>query len=414
MAALSCSKKTNRDTIILHWVTDNNPARLKQIRVFERLNPGIKVKLTIRGDRYDEIILTQLASGKPSFDLLDCYSPDELTSYIKRGALYDITDHLKKDGIDIDIFWEPIKNYILRDGRIYGIPCNAGNIVLWYNKKLFRQVGLDDIEKKLTWEELKGLAEKLTIRDPATGRITQFGFQYKWWWMEPILIWQSGGEYIDTNSRSIGFNNETFRKYFKMIHDMMFGKNRSIPDEDSLKSLQTEGSWAGGSLFPAGSVAMELDGRWRIAEYRKYKGLEYDYAPLPYIKGKTPYNIFTTRSTVIPKNSPNREAAYQFLKYMTTDAYHNTILNSGDGVPSVKSFIKKDSFLHPKFEDEKRNYIYVDEMKYARSYKTYEEIDYQKYFSEVFRQNMDWYMKDNAINIDELLLKINEGLQDYY
>ena len=61
-------------------------------------------------------------------------------------------------------------------GKTWGIPFQRSTIVLYYNKDMFKEAGLDPIAPPATWKEMREYAQKLTKRD-ASGNVTQWGVQ---------------------------------------------------------------------------------------------------------------------------------------------------------------------------------------------------------------------------------------------
>jgi sn-glycerol 3-phosphate transport system substrate-binding protein len=61
-------------------------------------------------------------------------------------------------------------------GKTWGIPFQRSTIVLYYNKEMFKDAGLDPNHPPATWKEMAEYAQKLTKRD-ASGKVTQWGVQ---------------------------------------------------------------------------------------------------------------------------------------------------------------------------------------------------------------------------------------------
>ncbi|MEQ1611387.1 MAG: ABC transporter substrate-binding protein, partial [Hyphomicrobiaceae bacterium] len=61
-------------------------------------------------------------------------------------------------------------------GKTWGIPFQRSTVVLYYNKDLFKEAGLDPEKPPTTWVQQLEFAQKLTKRD-AAGTTTQWGIQ---------------------------------------------------------------------------------------------------------------------------------------------------------------------------------------------------------------------------------------------
>ena len=77
-------------------------------------------------------------------------------------------------------------------GKTWGIPFQRSTIVLYYNKELFKEAGLDPNRPPATWKEMAEYAQKLTKRD-ASGKVTQWGVQipssgFPYWLFQALAI----------------------------------------------------------------------------------------------------------------------------------------------------------------------------------------------------------------------------------
>jgi sn-glycerol 3-phosphate transport system substrate-binding protein len=61
-------------------------------------------------------------------------------------------------------------------GKVWGVPFQRSTVVLYWNKELFKEAGLDPNKPPASWQEMLDYAHKLTKRD-ASGNTTQWGIQ---------------------------------------------------------------------------------------------------------------------------------------------------------------------------------------------------------------------------------------------
>jgi sn-glycerol 3-phosphate transport system substrate-binding protein len=77
-------------------------------------------------------------------------------------------------------------------GKTWGIPFQRSTIVLYYNKELFKEAGLDPNRPPQNWREQVEYAQKLTKRD-ASGNVTQWGIQipssgFPYWLFQALAV----------------------------------------------------------------------------------------------------------------------------------------------------------------------------------------------------------------------------------
>ncbi len=143
---------------------------------FERENPGIKVKPVYAGSYQDTIVkaLTAHKSGTPPTTAI-LLSTDMYT-LIDEDAIVPFEEIGGYDAAWVKSFYPAFMANSQTGGKTWGIPFQRSTIVLYWNKELFKEAGLDPEKAPASWKEMLEYAQKLTKRD-ASGNITQYGVQ---------------------------------------------------------------------------------------------------------------------------------------------------------------------------------------------------------------------------------------------
>jgi multiple sugar transport system substrate-binding protein len=68
---------------------------------------------------------------------------------------------------------QAVKNDVVIDNKIYGLPLSLENMALYYNKDLLDRAGVAEPPKN--WEDFQAAVKKLTKFDKTSGKILQFG-----------------------------------------------------------------------------------------------------------------------------------------------------------------------------------------------------------------------------------------------
>ena len=104
-----------------------------------------------------------------------------------------------------------IMGYYSVDDKLYSMPFNTSNPILYYNKTMFKAAGLDPNKPPRTFAEVKEYAAKLTKKD-ADGKVSQYGYSmaiYGWFFEQLLAV--SGGLYLDNgNGRNALATKATF------------------------------------------------------------------------------------------------------------------------------------------------------------------------------------------------------------
>ncbi|MCO5106063.1 MAG: ABC transporter substrate-binding protein [Burkholderiaceae bacterium] len=143
---------------------------------FEKENPGIKVKPVYAGTYQESIVkaLTAFKSGQPPH-LAVLLSTDMFT-LIDEDAIVPI-DGLAKSAEDrkwLGGFFDSFMMNSRTGGKTWGVPFQRSTIVLYWNKELFKEAGLDPDKGPANWDQMVEYAKKLTKTD-ASGNVTQWG-----------------------------------------------------------------------------------------------------------------------------------------------------------------------------------------------------------------------------------------------
>ncbi len=145
---------------------------------FEKDNPGIKVKPVYTGSYQDTIAktMTALRGGEPPHFAV-ILSTDMYTM-IDEEAVVPYEDMAKTDADKAWLtgFFPSFMENSQTGGKTWGIPFQRSTVVLYWNKELFKEAGLDPNQPPANWAELLDYAKKLTKKD-AGGNVTQWGIQ---------------------------------------------------------------------------------------------------------------------------------------------------------------------------------------------------------------------------------------------
>ena len=145
---------------------------------FEKENPGIKVKPVYSGTYQETLVkaITAHKAGTPPTTAI-LLSTDMYTLIDEEAiAPWDELAPTADDKKWIASFYPAFMANSRTGGKTWGIPFQRSTIVLYWNKELFKEAGLDPNKAPATWKEMLEYAQKLTKKD-ASGNVTQWGVQ---------------------------------------------------------------------------------------------------------------------------------------------------------------------------------------------------------------------------------------------
>ncbi|WP_085522961.1 ABC transporter substrate-binding protein [Tuberibacillus sp. Marseille-P3662] len=323
------------DTITLKMSAWGNPEELKVyqrgVDAFMEKNPNIKVEIIpIPSDSYEQKLMTELSGGKGP----DVFYVGDATmaKLAKNQSVISLTDFMKtsdsytKDDLYSDGLWGAAK----QNSKIYGIPVDCNPLVLYYNKKLFKELGIKSPqeyfeENDWNWETFKKVTGK--FKDAGKYGFVQdsaYGTMASWVWSNGGLVYDKEGNYVlDTNKKA----QEAIQYINGLVQDGRAIYAGSLPKGQGLEAM-----------FMSRQVGMVAAGRWLTPLFSKNGSLEFDYIYWPTNTDEkyNPVQIPTAYLSV-NANTEHQKAAKKFVTFYTSKMGQKTRLSqAGNAIPSVK------------------------------------------------------------------------------
>jgi len=358
VASLSSPKKPTR---IQFWniFTAAGPkeAIVQLVEEFNRTHADIYVERLDVG-RMEEKFLASVAGGvPPDVALFDRF---KLAAYGARGALRPLNDLIKRDSIRAEDFFKATWEECLYQGQMFGMPFNTDVRVLFYNKDLFREAGLDPKRPPRTWEELVAYSDRLTRRD-ASGRIIQTGFVPLPGWGNTWLYlygWQKGGHFMSADGSRVTCDDPRIVEALEWV--VAFVDRYNYRDLEAFRS----GFGAATEMHPflRGKMAMTGDEGFLMSIIKRYNpSLNYGVAPLPYPKDGVRATWSGGFALVIPTGARHVEEAWTFIKWMTQPGPQLLYGQISEQMPANIHAANDSAFLSQGYWK-----LFVEEMAYSR------------------------------------------------
>lgn len=152
------------------------------VEKFEAGHPGIKVKFVsgIQKNDYSEYISSALIKGNAPdvFFVL----PEDFSTFASAGALMELDRYIDKDaGYDKSRYYDASFLFGNISGNQYGIPFESVPSMMFVNKTLLKNEGIDEIPRDWTWEDFYQICSRVTRDTDGDGIEDQFGVcNYTW------------------------------------------------------------------------------------------------------------------------------------------------------------------------------------------------------------------------------------------
>lgn len=254
--------------------------------------------------------------------------------YSDKGALLPLDDYVAEAGIRRDSYIPIFYDICTHRDHVWALPSTVASIGLHWNKRLFREAGLDPNKPPRSLAELDAMNEKLTVFELEDGtrktyaelgkkpdgnyKIVQMGFLpfepdwYIWswgYWFDGRL-W-NGYDKITCNDTgnvaALRWVQDSFmRKYGKAEVDAFFGGFRGV-----FASSQ--------NAFLSGKVAMVLQGVWMYNFIEKYSaGMEWSACAMPAQRPDQNVVMVEADALAIPKGARHPRESFDFIRFVNT------------------------------------------------------------------------------------------------
>ncbi|MEZ4863717.1 MAG: sugar ABC transporter substrate-binding protein [Caldilineaceae bacterium] len=324
------------------WAMWGSPAEIethqKVADAFMAEHPEIKVEIMSEpwGDYFTKI-QTLWASGDAAA-VPDVLFLSPIVNYAAQGVLENLDPYIEKSGYSLDDYWPSLLDYATYNGSIYGFPRDVGLEVLYYNKDIFDEVGVEYPNENWTWDDLLAAAEKLTVVE-ASGQVTRYalgmeGGKYQLW------VGQNKGSILDDmyNPTKCTLDSPEATAAIQFFADMMDNNYAMRP-----ANLNQAGGDAG--VFANGQVAMIIQNASRVSQFNA-ANLNYDVAVVPIPTDGQRAASAAGAAWTMSALSDNKDAAWTFLSWLqSTDGGQRIYTASGEILPALQSTAKSDVFL---------------------------------------------------------------------
>ncbi|MEV0273964.1 extracellular solute-binding protein [Hamadaea sp. NPDC050747] len=252
---------------------------------------------------YDAFIKASFRTNvKP--DLFTWHTGAQLEEIVKAGQVAD-TSSLWTDAIGKGYLPESLKQYYTFDGKQYCVPLNVAYWVMFYNKKVFDDAG---VQPPKTWADMMDAAAKLKAKGvtPFYGTSQLFSFV----WFQQLLIGQDPQLYNDLGTGKAKFTDPGVVKVMEQWKSLIDSGYMSDPGD------KTEPQ----ELLKSGKVAMAPFGTWfntSMTQVGLKPGTDYGMFTIPNLNPANTKNtlLFESGPLCVLDKAPDKAASLKFAQW---------------------------------------------------------------------------------------------------
>jgi multiple sugar transport system substrate-binding protein len=284
----------------------------KLVSEFNATHKNLQVKLTLTSINDDVTSLaTSIRAGDPP-DVVGLNDIDTPT-FTREGAFMNLTPYINKLAYKSDLSPGHI-GLATYNGQEYGVPFWADLSVLWYNKTLFKEAGLNPNDPPTTYAQILSDAQAINKLGHGVSGFTFAGdCQGCLGFTVQPGIW-ADGSYLTSGgvgNQTATISGNTALENALTLYQQIWSQHL-VPDND-----RTDDGTTWGEDFAAGKIGIMPGGYGQVVDLVKPSqlGSEFMDTPLPGDNGG--YSTFDGGDDfVIPSAAKNASGAWEFIQWV--------------------------------------------------------------------------------------------------
>ena len=287
-------------------------------------------------------ISTRLAGGQP---MDSAYIATEgMRLFEEKNVVVPLDSYIASDKAEIDNFYADVNPTLLANfrqldniqGHTYFIPIGYNVMSIWYDRKLFSQLGLKEPAPGWTWNDFLTAATKITsgssrlgfaVGAPTPGPFTDV---YPW-------ILTNGGDILNADQSKAVADSPANIEAATFARSLVAKKLVNQPG----------GTYNAFNEAAAGKLGMFGAGIWPNSSIPlAQSAINSQFAIVPWptqVRGGTPVGV---GGFPMFKSTKNKKALWEFIKYTVSQEFQQgPVVNFGGDMPIRQSAARSQSFL---------------------------------------------------------------------
>jgi len=374
---------------VMHWNEQSFNSEYGML--YYALNPNVEFEVVSTNkiqvseiessEEYEKKFEQFIQDEKPDILMLN---QEQYEKFAADGRLVSLESYLTRDKLDLEGFIPGLID-LMREkggGELYGLTPNFYSQAIYYNKDLFDRYNIEYPTDKMSWEEVLNLAGRFPTDGSDEDRIygLRVGYSTDLFQLGLAIGSTSGLRMVNPADKRVSIDSESwvnaYETALRAIRSGTLYNNENMSFSGSYEEYLLQ------NPFVSGKVAMAIDGTYLMQQIREAAEVipdkavkNWDLVTIPvdpanpdYTNNVSFYNIFA-----IHAESPNRDAAWDFIRYIHSDEYARVTSKAFNGQFPVRTkYIRDDegrnlaafyllepsgTELYPGFEDLPSNFF---------------------------------------------------------
>jgi multiple sugar transport system substrate-binding protein len=243
-----------------------------------------------------------IAGGTPP-DLM-MLNTGQFEAFGSRGALAELDERVAAESYDLGIYWPAAVDGCKVDGKLYGLPKDISNHVVYLNTDLFEAAGVELPTNEWTWDEFREIAKQLTTDNQWGTSINNAA----WSWGGFVV--PNGGQILNDERTECLLNSPEAIEALEVYYGFLTTDGVSVPPGTL---PQTPGS---GDQFLSSVTAMHMAGPWFRPGLVENEPFNWTLRLFPRPGTEPPTSVLYTDQWSMSSTTDNPEEAWALLKFL--------------------------------------------------------------------------------------------------
>ena len=263
--------------------------------------------ISIPWTEHEKKILTSILSGDPP-DVISEFAP--LKSWASRASLQPLDKFIEESNFDTNQFFSSLWGEMIWENQTFGIPVNTVSYALFYNKKIFADVGIDTVPE--TWNDIIRFSREID-RFNSEGFLDRVGYLPNYGNLKTsnIIAWQLEHKFIDDDGE-VNLNSNEMRTAFHWVKDFI----NEIGLKNVLELMGTFGTGPQHGFISEKVSMMILDSSYPEIIEKYNPSLQYGVIPIPTFDDSGPVSSAGIWWLGIPRGAKNPQKSWKFISYL--------------------------------------------------------------------------------------------------
>jgi multiple sugar transport system substrate-binding protein len=284
--------------------------------VADEVKAADDIDVTIQGAPFNDYwtkLRTQLSTGSAPCIV----SIQSLRAANFTDVLLPLDDLASDSDVNLDDFDTTALDAMKVDGKLYALPYDTGPLMMFYNKSMFADAGVEEPAPGWTADDFEAAGEALK----AQGK-TLFAPSVEDLFLESTILAYNGGRVI-TEDGGLDVTNPKFAEGLDWIAGLI--KNGYAMEASADPS-------ADDNAFVNGQAATFVDGPWSLLGTKSKATFDLGVVTIP--RGSDPLTFSAGSGFGISKECANPDEAFTAIRTMTGDKVLSTLGEDGRAFPS--------------------------------------------------------------------------------